>query len=284
MRNVSIVPMLVASLLPLSAIRAQSTKLDGFVGKDLWKQQLSKKDRWRLQNIVGAVPKGELFEPQPWHVWKTNRNGNTRYVVLFGEPMLTIPGGSSACVQLFDAAAKRIKGWCFQTGWRIDLVNASIEYSDKLGSDLIILHTGPVINGQNVAKEYFAANDDRLLLVRLENDRGELVQNEFVFPNYEIGLAPTALTLDEWVRLLESKDDADVLSALTFLGGRHIDGRDRKFGPGPHESKYAELFQQLEGSPRVRDLIERLSKSENEWIKQAAALALRGPRDRLFQW
>jgi hypothetical protein len=108
-------------------------------------------------------------------------------------------------------------------------------------------------------------------------------QNEYVFPNFEIGIVPAAITLEEWVRLLESKDEADVLSALTFLGGRHIYGRDRDFGVGPHASQYAELFQQLQGSTRIRDLVENLNKSDNEWVEQAAALALRGPRDRLFK-
>jgi hypothetical protein len=73
-------------------------------------------------------------------------------------------------------------------------------------------------------------------------------------PNYEIGIEPTASILVEWVRLLESKDVADVLSALTFLGGRHISERDRNFSLEPHASRYADLFQQLEGSTRIHDM------------------------------
>jgi hypothetical protein len=126
------------------------------VGKDLWKGRLSKNDSQRLERIVGEVPKERLTEPRPWHVWKTNRSGQTRYVILLGEDLALIPGGSSACVQIFDAVAIRINSWCFQTGWRITLVSAAIEYSNDLASDLIVLQMARVINGRHIAKEYFA--------------------------------------------------------------------------------------------------------------------------------
>jgi hypothetical protein len=286
MRNSSTLLTLVVAIFSPLAIHAQTTKLDRFVGKDLWEEQLSKKDRWSLGHIVGVTPTGGAFDlqPQPWRIWKTNRQGQTRYVVFLGQRLWSIPGGSSACVQLFDAAAKKMKSWCFQTGWRIDLGGASLEYSGDLGSDLLVVHTAPVINGQNIAKEYFAISEDRLRLVRLENNKGELVQNEYVLPNYEIGIVPGAATSEEWVHLLESKDNVVLLAALTFLGGRHIDGRDRDFAPGQHAGKYAELFQEIQGNPRIRDLVENLSNSDNEWVRQATTLALRGSRERLFQW
>jgi len=196
---------------------------------------------------------------------------------------MSVPGGSSACVLLFDAASKRINNWCFQTGWRITLDSASFEFSTDLGSDLIVLHMARFINGRNVAKEYFAISSDRLQFVRMENDQGEAVQNEYVFPNYEIGIVPVGNTEDEWVGMLKSAEKASVLSALVFLGGRHITEPQRHFAPEAAESKYAELFQQLVGSPRVRDLIAGLSRSDNEWVRQAALLAARGPRERLLQ-
>ena len=83
--------------------------------------------------------------------------------------------------------------------------------------------------------------------------------------------------------MLDSNDKADVLSALVFLGGRHIDEPARRLLPEPHESRYAEQFRQLIGDPRIRDLIARLSNSDNEWVKQAARLAGREPNERLIQ-
>jgi hypothetical protein len=239
-----------------------------------------KKRTLGLDELVDKVPEGSIImEPVPWHIWKRTHDGQTRYIVLLGKPLVIIPDGSSACVQLFDATANKINTWSFQTGWRISLYDASIEYSTDLASDLILLQAAPVINGRNVAKEYFAPSNDRLRFIRMENDKGDLIQNEYVFPNYEIGTVPDANTADQWVRLLESKDKADVLSALVFLRGKHIDEPERRLLPGPHESSYVELFRGLISYPRISALIARLSNSDSEWVMKAALLAARGPHN-----
>jgi hypothetical protein len=150
-------------------------------------------------------------------------------------------------------------------------------------SDVIVLKTARVVNGPNITREYFALSNDRLRFVRMENDKGIAVQNEYIFPNQEIGIVPAINTVDEWASLLESKDKADVLSALVFLGGRHLTEPERHFASEPQGSKWAGLFQQLVGSPLIRGLITRLSNSDDQWVRQAALLATRGPRERLFQ-
>jgi hypothetical protein len=220
-----------------TAARAQTPELDHFLARDFWKQRLSENELMRLYELTKNDSMTHPLGPQPWHLWKTNGAHPARYIFLLGAPLFMIPGGSSASVQLFDATENSIATWSFQTGWRINLVNASLEYSSKLSGQLMVLRTQPAVNARNIAKEYFAIAGDRLRLVRLENDKGELVQNEYIFPNYEIGLIPLAKTTEDWAAVLESEDIADVLSALVFLGGRHIDGPDRDFGPGPHESE-----------------------------------------------
>ena len=194
-----------------------------------------------------------------------------------------VPGGSSACILLLDGGLQRINNWCFQTGWRITLDSASFEFSGDLGSDIIVLHMVRFINGRNVAKEYFAISGDRFRFVRMENDKGEAVQNEYVYPNFEIGIVPAGKTEGEWIEMLQSPEKANILSALVFLGGRHITEAQRRFAPEPAESKYASLFQQLIGNAKIRELISGLSNSEDEWIREAALLASRGPRERLLQ-
>ena len=85
------------------------------------------------------------------------------------------------------------------------------------------------------------------------------------------------------VGLLDSKDNVSVLAALTFLGGWHLAEPRRKFAPEPQASKYSDLFHQLISNAEVRERIKRLADSENEWVKQAAVSATRGPRERLWQ-
>ena len=91
---------------------------------------------------------------------------------------------------------------------------------------------------------------------------------------------PDAKTLADRMRLLDSKDPTEVLSALVFLGGRHMDDRTRMRLPEPHRGWYADLFQQLIGDKRIQDRVQRLEKSHNAWISQAAALAARPADER----
>ena len=53
----------VSALGPYRAIDAQTTELDRYIGKDLWKHPLSQREELRLEKIVGKVPKGYMMEP-----------------------------------------------------------------------------------------------------------------------------------------------------------------------------------------------------------------------------
>lgn len=262
------------------SIHAQTGILDRLAGRDLWKHRPTRAESVQLQQLVGSVPKGIMMEPLPWYIWKAHHRGRRRYVVLLGESLMSIPGGTSACVRLFDEASTTIQSWSFQTGWRNELTSALVKYSTELGTDVLVLRTAPVINGRDIASEYFAIDDDRLRLIRLEDSKGAVVQNEYVFPNYEIGNVPSEQTVEAWTSLLRSNDKSDVLSALVFLGGRHLDEQQRMGLPAPHESKYAALFQQLVATPAVHDSITQLTNSGNAWIRDAAFLAARDPRQR----
>jgi hypothetical protein len=263
-----------------AAIDAQTSSLDRLLGKDLWKHRPTRAQAVELNRLAGSVSKGHMMEPSPWYIWKTDRSGGARYVMLLGEGLVLIPGGTSACIQLFDATPTLIRSRCFQTGWRNELTGASLEFSEELNADLVVIRTVPVINGRDIRKEYFAINEDRVRLVRLEDSGGAVVQNEYVFPNFEIGAAPSAETVEAWTSLLQSNDRADVLSALSFLGGRHLAEQGRNLLAESKESRYAPLFQNLVTAAAIRDLISQLMNSNSPWIRDAAALAARDPRGR----
>lgn len=226
-------------------IPAQVPLLDSLLGKDLWKLPYTEREQLSQTAFVGKLPSSFVYAPSPWHAWKTRRNGQERYVLLLGESMFGIPGGSSAAVLLFDPSGQRIRSWSFQTGWRINLVDATFEFSDDLACDLLTIQTARVINGRNIAREYFALKYDQLRLIRLEDDSGQAIQNEYIYPNYEIGLVPDARTSFQWTAMLESTDKTEVLSALTFLGGRHLPEEWRRIPDESKESRYAAIFQEL---------------------------------------
>ncbi len=139
-----------------TALQAQAMRLDALVGKDLWKQAPSIDEQRYHAKILGRIPSGFDAKPIPWHVWKTNHDRRTRYIILLGEPLVIVPGGSSACVKILDGAATKVGSWSFQTGWRLSLRDARIQYDADLGSHLLVLDTVRYVNGRNVAKEYFA--------------------------------------------------------------------------------------------------------------------------------
>ena len=271
------------ALLALTPAFAQIPELDRLVGKDLWKMRGSQSDLRRLDGMLGEIPRGHVSPPSAWRIWKTGSDRKIRYVVVLGEPLPSIPGESTARIQLLDASGATINGWSFQAGWRLFLDEALIDFSTKHGGDLVVLKTTPAINGRNVAKQYFAIGDDRVRLVRIESNTGEAVQNEYVYPNREIGLAPEANNADQFIALLSSSDKADVLCALVYLGGRHLVESRRELLGEPRESKYAGLFREVINNPRVRTLIGRLAESDDEWVRQEAKLALREPRERFFE-
>jgi hypothetical protein len=263
----------------LPSARAQTSELDRFVGVDFWNPRLPEKELMRLYDLSGIDPLEMCVETMldPWHMWKTGVSGSTRYIFLLGGPMLIIPGRSSACIRLFDSSAKLLGSWTFQTGWRIQLVSATSEYSKVLSGNVIVLHMAPVINGRNVAKEFFALANDQLRLVRIENNEGESIHNECVLPDYGIGLVPQAKDLNEWLAILESKSLPDVMSALLFLGGQHVDGTAQTL------KLQGDAIQRMLGDRRLGAVIERLSESPNEWVRQAAALAARRGREPFYR-
>lgn len=244
------------------AIYGQAGVLDKLAGQDLRNQPasaLSALDRMAGYNELDANA------PSPWYVWKIDRAGKIRYVVFCGAGLFGIPGMSRAEVRLYDSKGKPVARWPFQVGWRINLSGATFAHSENLKSDLIILETQAGIDGLDIAKEYFAIEGDRLRLVRLEDSHGAAAQNDYVYANQEIGVEPEAKDVGQITRLLESKDKAEVLSTLVFLGGSHEDKG---------------LFHDLMENGRVHELIVGFESSDDLWVREAAALAARPLRDR----
>ncbi|MFN7923955.1 MAG: hypothetical protein U0Q16_27890 [Bryobacteraceae bacterium] len=271
--------LLAAGMLLAWVALSQHPLLDRISGVDLWDNPLSAEDQSQLSALLGEIPKGYMAPPAPRYVWTSNQSGRTRYFALLAESVMVIPGGSTARVVLLDAGGRQILGRSFQTGWRMTPGRATFRYSPGLGRDLVALDMERFANGRNIAREYFAISGDDLHLIRLEDDKREAVQNDCVYPNYEIGFAPPAKTVAEFVRMLESNDKTEVLAALVFLGGRHLTD-SRRLAFGYRESVHAQTFRTVIADARIQDLIARHRRSQSQWIRQYAELAARDPSER----
>ena len=244
-------------------------ELPRMVGKSA--EQLAKEYGARLKSLTKATNEN-YFVPVPWHVWKFN-TPETRYVVFSGQHIFVTPGTSSASILLVSTSGAEIGSWSFSTGWRIDIQSASISFDDKLQAQLITVSTAPVINGRDVAKQYFALVDDKLYFIRLEDSKGKLIRNHYLSPNHTLGGDLPAKDVAGWSALLESRKLPLRLAALTYLSGTHMNPDRPRMDVVSESVEDAELGRTFRMAASTKKYIEEYQKSDNAWLKEAADLA-----------
>jgi hypothetical protein len=179
-----------------------------------------------LTCLAGPVPPGCIGQPALHYVFPLAHSAPARFAAVSLEELHIIPGGSSAHVATFDADGKRLAGVSLDIGWRISPKSAAMIYSDSLGEELLVLEMARYVNGQDIRKEYFAFRGGKPVLVRLESADSSAERMICRFPNYIIGPQPKAATPADWMRMLESNDKVEVLSALVWVGAEHEEGKE----------------------------------------------------------
>ena len=244
--------------------------LDAYVG-----YRLRHVDRNKLEplfSLIRPLPDDFSHRLVPWYVWRMGEAGKPRYVVFEGQWLHIIPGNSSAAIHLFDEKGKKLDARYFLTGWRIDIWRAETSQDEELNEDIIEIRSRPVINGRSVKKQFFAFSANRLRFIRMEDFDGKLIRNWYRWPNHTIGVLPEADSVPGFVELLKSDEPADLLSALAFLGGSHLDP-DNPLPGHVEDLKQATLFRDLCRSPEVATLVKVHQPSNVKWVKEAADLA-----------
>jgi hypothetical protein len=249
-------------------------ELPQMVGKSA--EQLTKEHGATLGSLTKTTNENH-FAPTPWHVWKFNTPKNeTRYLIFSGQHIFTIPGTSSASIILLSASGAEIGSWSFSTGWRIDIKSASTSFDDKLHTQLITVSTAPVINGRDIAKQYFALVDDKLYFIRMEDSNGRLIRNNYLSPNHTLGGSLPSKDLTGWTSLLESPELPLRLTALTYLTGAHMNAggpRTDVASDSVEGAKLAKLARAFRAADSTKKHIEDYRQSDNAWLKEAADLA-----------
>ena len=159
-----------------------------------------------------------------------------------------IPGGSSACLQLFDAAMNSINSWSFQVGWRPSLLDATIEYSNEFASDLIVstrlrLSTG-VISRRNTSPWVTTGSDSSVWKTTKVN----WLETNTSFQTMKLASLQMHIPLSSGP-LCWNRKTRQMCFQLWYSWAGNI------------------------GSPRIRGLIEHLNNSDSEWVSQAALQA-----------
>lgn len=251
-----------------------TAELREFAGQDL--RCLDESRIARLKSVLArCLPDSDEFEgpwgPKPWFLLP-HESG---YVLFLARPLWRIPGNSSCSVHFLAAGGRHLGNVEFSTGWRIQIEGATFNFDKALGVPIIEVASAPSINGDDIRRQIYSVFGGRLALLRLEDSGGNLVQNDYWHPNHTIGPRTPLLAAEEWEQRLRGKDLAQVLEALTWIGGDH------RLDPTPPPSDWC-----LEDSASVRRVIEvrqrpgvqreiaRLAKSDHPWVKEAAQTAL----------
>lgn len=265
--------------LPRLYRQLQFERFKTFAGQDI--RKLSEAEQTRFAAIVNSLIPNEqthlsLIFHQNWYVWKLQCEGTTRFVLFQGEPITSIPGTSQAHVHLFDAFGQVVGQTSFSTGWRIDILDAAIESNPLAGETVIVVKTTPVINGADIATQYYAIQHDNVVLIRMEDHQGVAIANHYGAPNHTIGPEAVRRTESEWMRGLSSLRVTEVLRTLAWIGGSHAEPMQN---PG---NVYREDFDSstlhvivCQRADVRRAVLELASSSSNPWVVEAAKLALK---------
>ena len=159
-----------------SIVNVQLQRLKSYANIDL--QSLSVSEQHQFNSLANSVlPNGADTigtKGVPWFLW-THPSGSL--VLLEASHIRSIPGQSSARITVITGNGKLLTQTRFLTGHRIDVVNAHRLASKSRNEFLFVINSQPVINGRDVAKQFYTIIDDYPFLLRLEDSDGNPVEN-----------------------------------------------------------------------------------------------------------
>lgn len=278
-------------------------KLLAFEGEDVWSPEFgSRKEVAALVNQL--VPDKERKEPgsfaynlfRPRLFERVETPGGVRYVLLVSPGMVFLPGQQWHNVYLFDEAGHLRGSSDFSSGWRVLVNEVNVTERKGLGAPLLKMEVSGFLT-EKLSAEYYALLGDRAVLVRLEDASDRPVRNAYACPYPRVGPPAAVRSAEEWARALASADPLVRLEALMWVGGHHETLEDLKYEQ-EEERRWSELYPEdksasgatLDRCPGAADdtvlyedvraredvkvWLKELSKSEDEWVRQAAELAL----------
>lgn len=202
----------------------------------------------------------------------SNTHGNSYYALIgISNPMM-IPGNCGLRIQLFNLQGKHLKSISFNSGWRMDVNDVKVEFIPELNREVIVAQTSRVINGRDVAKQYYGLVNEEIFPIRLENSEGKLIQNIYFASNHTIGQKMSPRLINDWEKNIKSNDIVKILASLVYLGGEHSDRRFEKLLP--KISSEAELVDEVRSNQVIKTTILELSNSENKWLRDSANFVL----------
>jgi hypothetical protein len=203
-------------------------------------------------------------------------HGEQRYVLIEESPLVFIPGNCGFRISLFNLDGTLLDWSEFDAGWRIGILEIRLIKAKDIRGEVLEVETFRALSDAHAEKQYYAFVGDKMRLIRLEDSSGALTPNIYRTPNHTIGLTEVGRSAAEWQEALVSNDIAEVLDALTWLGGLHLDlnNVDRSAQASWHENlSEARLVEEVRARPAVKASINTLKHSDNSWVREAASSA-----------
>ena len=203
----------------------------------------------------------------------TTSAGEQRYVLVEESSLRMIPGESRLRTSVFTTDGTLLSSSEFGAGWRIAISGVSFIEVGSVKGEVLQVESFPMINGADIAKQYYSLVADEMRLIRLEDSRGVLIPNVYRTPNYTIGFTHIGQSAEDWEKALTSGDTAEVLAALTWLAGKHLDPGE---GVPDYSHEYiseAQLVQVVRTRPVIAVAVSSLKDSNNPWVREAATAA-----------
>jgi hypothetical protein len=258
-----------------------------YEGKDLSK--LDKKSQTELQKstdiLLGQQKIKGYWGNEPRYLFFSkisNAQGQVNYILFDNEGIMYIPSHYMVHIHIFNRDGKFLDTSSFSCGWRVTKIETQITKMTEIGRDILLISgdwmDGIFPNGPRY-KEYYALVDKKIMLLRLEentkdNPAYQLIRNNYG-PDLQMGLTNIGRSAEEWTKALKSNDYAEVLTALTWLGGIHLNSRNPpSLQNWTHENIYeAQVADELHSRKDVQEILQKLSLSSNPWVKEEATFA-----------
>ncbi|MHC4660445.1 MAG: HEAT repeat domain-containing protein [Planctomycetota bacterium] len=212
-----------------------------------------------------------------WYIWRVRIRNKKRIVLFDAKPTNMIPGASKAVIWVFNEFGKTVATSHIFVGYRTFLDNAGLIEEGFDGLPVVEVKSSPGPMGHNAASQFYTFLGDKTVLARLHYPDGTLMRNFYTSSRY-IGPRLPERTADEWEEALMSDDPVEQIRTLAWLGGTHLGprGRMRENDKDFYKEaiKLAYMVTDLLGRESVKKRLKELLGAENEWIKDAANLAL----------
>lgn len=236
---------------------------------DLLKSILSLSDR-KIKILANRA--GDWRCCGPWYLWK--RDGSSGFLLFWGHRIMSVPGESSASIYLLDEKCRVVSTNRFRTAYRGDIRAASYKETPCCSGKVVRIETAPVIGGAPSATLFIGIEDQRPALIRFENKNGTVGQNKYYAPNWTVGPPVPTRSPDKWAAVLKHGSAIEILEALVWLGGDHLDPSERRKNSIEESPEDLSRYLQTIQSESVVKKLQSLANSTNSWISQAATQVL----------